>query len=98
MPTYEYDCKKCGGIEIFHSISAQPYTKCPNCSAPVKRLISAGAGILFKGTGFYETDYRSQGYKDAAKKDSGPAESGQDLKVDKKKNAAKSKASAGKKD
>ena len=68
MPTYDYECSDCGhAFEAFHSMSAEPLSACPECSGTVKRLIGAGAGILFKGSGFYETDYRSSGYKkDAA--------------------------------
>jgi len=84
MPTYEYLCEKCGReFEAFQSISAQPLKLCPQASCPrqpwgrgrVKRKISGGAGLLFKGSGFYVTDYRSEGYKQAAKKDSAPAKS-----------------------
>jgi putative FmdB family regulatory protein len=72
MPTYEYICEACSHeFEQFQSIKADPITLCPTCGKEqVRRKISAGAGILFKGGGFYETDYRSTGYKDAAKKDS----------------------------
>jgi putative FmdB family regulatory protein len=90
MPTYEYICEKCGReFEAFHSISAQPLRVCPKESClrrpwgrgRVKRKISAGAGLLFKGSGFYITDYRSEGYKQAAKKDSAPAKAaGSDAK------------------
>ena len=82
MPTYEYICEKCGReFEAFQSISARPLKICPqeSCSRQpwgrgrVKRKISGGAGLLFKGSGFYITDYRSEGYKQAAKKDSAPA-------------------------
>lgn len=59
MPTYEYECKKCGHLfEEFQSMTAEPLKKCPKCGKSVKRLIGAGAGIIFKGTGFYATDYR----------------------------------------
>ena len=76
MPTYEYQCKACGNrFETFQSISAKPIKKCPACGKnTVQRLISAGAGIIFKGSGFYETDYRSESYKSAAKKESPAAE------------------------
>ena len=70
MPTYEYQCQKCGhAFEEFQSIKADPLTNCPKkgCRGKVRRLISAGAGLLFKGSGFYITDYRSEGYKQAAK-------------------------------
>jgi putative FmdB family regulatory protein len=78
MPTYEYVCEKCGHeFEAFQSISAPPLRICPQelCARKkwgrgrVKKKISAGAGLLFKGSGFYITDYRSEGYKQAAKKD-----------------------------
>ena len=70
MPTYEYECKKCGLVfEEFQSITAAPLTKCvkEGCDGTVHRLISAGAGFLFKGSGFYQTDYRSDSYTKAAK-------------------------------
>jgi putative FmdB family regulatory protein len=72
MPTYEYRCEKCGHeFEEFQAITAKPIKKCPQCGKlTVKRLISAGVGIIFRGSGFYETDYRSEQYKAAAKKDS----------------------------
>ena len=78
MPTYEYICEKCGHqFELFQSISASPLTVCPKerCAqrqwgkGKVKRAISGGAGLLFKGSGFYITDYRSEKYKEAAKKE-----------------------------
>ena len=59
MPTYEYECKKCGHrFEEFQSIKAEPIKKCPECKGAVKRLIGTGAGIIFKGKGFYQTDYK----------------------------------------
>jgi len=64
MPTYDYKCDDCGyHFERFQSITAAPLTDCPKCYAHVKRLIGAGNGFLFKGNGFYVTDYRSSGYK-----------------------------------
>ena len=73
MPTYEYKCDACGhAFEQFHSMTASPIRKCPACKKlKVKRLIGTGAGLIFKGSGFYITDYRDQGYKDKAKADSG---------------------------
>ena len=67
MPTYDYRCRACGhALEIFHSMSAAAKKKCPACGKPkLERLIGAGAGILFKGGGFYQTDYRSDSYKQA---------------------------------
>ena len=81
MPTYEYSCQKCGQtFEAFQSIRAEPFRECPKelCRLPkwghgkVKRLPGTGAGIIFKGSGFYSTDYRSDSYKEAAKKESTP--------------------------
>lgn len=73
MPTYEYVCKKCGHkFERFQSITARPIRKCPECGkSSAKRLIGVGSGIIFKGSGFYETDYRSESYKKAAKSEKG---------------------------
>ena len=73
MPTYEYACARCGHeFEAFQSITANPLRKCPECGRlSLKRLIGTGAGIIFKGSGFYETDYRSESYKKAAEKDKG---------------------------
>lgn len=70
MPTYEYECPKCGHrFEKFQSISDPPVKTCPKCRGrKVKRLIGTGAGIIFKGSGFYGTDYRSETYKKDARK------------------------------
>jgi len=68
MPTYEYECGHCGkSFEKFQSISAPPLKRCPKCGHKVKRLLGRGAGLIFKGSGFYTTDYRSEGYKKAQK-------------------------------
>jgi len=78
MPTYEYACDKCGHqFEFFQSMKDKPLTVCPKekCKLKkwgkgrVKKMMGAGAGLIFKGSGFYITDYRSEGYKQAAKKD-----------------------------
>ncbi len=71
MPTYEYQCNGCGHeFEEFQSITAKPIRKCPACSEnKVKRLIGCGSGVIFKGSGFYQTDYRSDSYQKAAKAD-----------------------------
>jgi putative FmdB family regulatory protein len=72
MPTYEYECQKCHHrFELFQSIKDKPKTSCPNCRGRVKRLLGTGAGIIFKGSGFYTTDYRKPSYKEAANKESG---------------------------
>jgi putative FmdB family regulatory protein len=68
MPTYEYECQRCGHVfERFQSMKDEPLKRCPECRGKVKRLIGAGAGIIFKGSGFYETDYRSEEYRRKAK-------------------------------
>jgi len=70
MPTYEYRCEDCGHeFEAFQTMSEPPVERCPVCNGKVKRIISGGAGFLFKGSGFYITDYRSKEYKAAAEKD-----------------------------
>ena len=70
MPTYDYKCLACDvQFEKFQGITAPPIEECPECGGKVKRLIGAGAGLIFKGSGFYTTDYRSDGYKESAKKD-----------------------------
>jgi putative FmdB family regulatory protein len=76
MPTYEYRCEACRHeFEKFQSITAQPIKKCPECGKnKVKRLISTGAGLIFKGSGFYITDYRDAGYAEKAKAESGGGE------------------------
>ena len=69
MPTYEYKCLDCGlTFEEFQFITAEPLRKCPECGKKnVKRLIGCGSGLIFKGSGFYQTDYRSENYQNAAK-------------------------------
>jgi len=70
MPTYQYRCKSCGyEFEEFQSITEDPLETCPKCGGFVHRLISGGAGLLFKGSGFYITDYRSKDYKAKAAND-----------------------------
>lgn len=71
MPTYEYKCRACDHrFEAFQSMTESPITKCPHCGKDeVERLISAGGGLLFKGSGFYITDYRKDSYKREAKKE-----------------------------
>src|SRR5215831_2400968 len=85
MPTYEYSCQKCGQtFEAFQSMRDEPFRECPKelCRlqkwghGKVKRLLGTGAGLIFKGSGFYITDYRSKAYQEAAKKES-PAPAGE---------------------
>jgi putative FmdB family regulatory protein len=74
VPTYEYRCKQCSHqFEQLQSIKDEPLKTCPRCGGPVERLIGAGAGLIFKGSGFYITDYRSESYKNAAKAEKNPA-------------------------
>ncbi len=71
MPTYDYECEKCGHkFEIFQSMMAEKLKKCPKCGGKVRRLIGAGAGIIFKGSGFYATDYKKKENKTASSKGS----------------------------
>ncbi|MDX2080185.1 MAG: FmdB family zinc ribbon protein [Terrimicrobiaceae bacterium] len=85
MPTYEYECEKCRKtFDVFQSMKDKSFTTCPEAlcrmkkwgKGKVRRLLGTGAGLIFKGSGFYITDYRSEGYKQAAKKDSGAASPG----------------------
>lgn len=76
MPTYDYVCQACKHrLEIFQTMSESPKKKCPKCGKQkMQRQIGAGAAILFKGSGFYQTDYRSSSYSEGAKKDSAGAQ------------------------
>jgi len=85
MPTYEYSCQKCGqNFDAFQSMRDEPFRECPKelCRLPkwghgkVKRLLGTGAGLIFKGSGFYTTDYRSDSYKEGAKKETPATPSG----------------------
>ena len=72
MPTYEYECEKCHHqFEQLQKITDEPIKTCPVCGGEVKRLISGGGGFLFKGNGFYTTDYRSESYKKRKKEETG---------------------------
>ncbi|TWT55129.1 Zinc ribbon domain protein [Rubripirellula amarantea] len=77
MPTYDYECEGCGHkFEEFQGINDPVLKKCPECKKnKLQRLFGTGAAIVFKGSGFYQTDYRSEGYKKAAKADSSKSES-----------------------
>lgn len=72
MPTYDYKCSECDyTFELFQHITEKPVEKCPVCGVlRVERMIGAGSGVIFRGSGFYQTDYRSNEYKSKAKKDS----------------------------
>lgn len=102
MPTYEYQCEKCKkSFELFQSMKDEPLQTCPKeqCrmktwgKGKVKRMLGTGAGLIFKGSGFYITDYRSEGYKAAAKSDSGSASTKPESKTTESKPAAKEKKS-----
>ena len=70
MPTYDYRCTKCGHrFELFHSISDDKLKRCPRCKGRAVRVPSGGAGLLFKGSGFYTTDYRSKSYRERARQE-----------------------------
>ena len=70
MPTYDYKCEKCGNVfEVFQSMTARKLRKCPRCGGKLQRLLGTGAGIIFNGSGFYATDYRSPSYQQAEKKE-----------------------------
>ena len=72
MPTYDYECPRCGVFEVVQGMRDERLKKCPSCGRAVKRLLGTGAGVIFKGSGFYQTDYRSEGYKSAAKAETTP--------------------------
>jgi len=82
MPTYDYLCQNCGHhFEQFQSIKARPLRKCPLCGKrQLNRLIGTGAGVIFKGSGFYQTDYRSESYKKAEKNEKIPADTNTEKK------------------
>ena len=78
MPTYRYECLKCGVVhEIFHGMT-ETRKKCPECKGKLERLIGAGGGVILKGGGFHNTDYRSDSYKKAEKKDKEAGKTGGD--------------------
>ena len=77
MPTYVYECRKCGHqFEKFQSITAEPAKTCPKCKGKVARMLTTGAGIIFKGSGFYQTDYKKTSHSVAS------AEKGETKKAD----------------
>ncbi|MEO1529911.1 MAG: FmdB family zinc ribbon protein [Planctomycetota bacterium] len=103
MPTYDYECSACGyEMELFQGINDPVKKKCPECGKlKLKRLFGSGAAIVFKGSGFYQTDYRSDGYKKAAeadKKSKSDSKSDSKASSDSKSSGSKSKKSSGKKD
>ncbi|MEQ1857300.1 MAG: FmdB family zinc ribbon protein [Longimicrobiales bacterium] len=91
MPTYDYECPKGHRFEVFQRMTDKPVAACPKCKGRARRVISGGAGFLFKGEGFYITDYRSDDYKKKASAESGSA-SEKSGKSDKPEKPAKAKA------
>ena len=90
MPTYEYECKKCGHeFELFQGINDEPKKRCPKCKGKVVRLPGIGSGIIFKGSGFYATDYRSDSYMSGAKSDTPKTETTKPKKSAKKTEGSK---------
>lgn len=100
MPTYDYRCSKCDHVwELFQSIKAEPEKKCPSCGKrTAKRVIGSGAGIIFRGSGFYQTDYRSESYKKAASADKKSSESTSSGSESKSSSSEKTSASSAAKD
>jgi putative FmdB family regulatory protein len=90
MPTYEYRCPKGHEFELFQRMSAETRAECPECGKVAERLLSGGAGLIFKGEGFYITDYRSEAYKKAASSDKEASGTGADSKKKSKDGAASS--------
>lgn len=92
MPTYQYRCQNDHEFEEFQSITDDAIETCPECGEKATRVISGGAGLIFKGSGFYITDYRKESYKKDAARDTGPGSKKKttDSKTDSKKKAAKS--------
>ncbi len=88
MPTYDYKCTNCNNtFELFQKMSDEPIKECPKCNGKVVRLIGAGAGPIFKGSGFYQTDYKNKGTKDSS---SPKKETASPVKTETKKNDTKS--------
>jgi putative FmdB family regulatory protein len=93
MPTYEYECTKCDHVfERFQSMTDEPVKRCPECRCKVRRVFGSGAGIIFKGSGFYQTDYRSKSYRDSESKDKSAASA--DKSSSKSKSDSSSKATS----
>jgi putative FmdB family regulatory protein len=100
MPTYEYICEECGHqFEQFQSITARTLRQCPKCGKTrLKRLIGTGSGVIFKGNGFYQTDYRSESYKEAEKKEKDTVDTGDTKKKGETKTEGSKTSDKGKKD
>lgn len=96
MPTYDYECDACGHtFELFQSISEPVQKKCPDCKKPkLRRLFGTGAAVVFKGSGFYQTDYRSESYKKAAEKDKPAGDTKSESKSESKSASSESKTAS----
>lgn len=102
MPTYSYQCKKCDSVQdVFHAMSAEPRIKCDSCGGGTKKLMGTGAGIIFKGSGFYETDYKekkgkapSDSKKSEKKAESSKSSGDSDTKKSESKSSKKASSSA----
>jgi len=91
MPTYDYKCTECNNkFELFQSMTEDPITECPKCKGKVKRLIGPGAGPIFKGSGFYETDYKNRGRSSSSAKSSVSTSPSNSTKIEPKPASAKS--------
>lgn len=91
MPTYSYECKKCGHVvDKFHGMNDSPRVKCPECKGACRKLLGSGAGVIFKGSGFYETDYKTKTGK--------PDDSAGKKSTDKKKESSSGKSESSKKE
>lgn len=90
MPTYDYECPKGHRFEAFQKMTDKPVATCPKCRARARRVISGGGGFLFKGEGFYKTDYRSDDYKKKASAESGATSEKSEKGSEKAKTATKS--------
>ena len=77
MPTYDYECSQCGDrFELFQKMTDNPLQECPKCKGKIQRLVGTGAGVIYKGAGFYTTEYRSDSYKKGEKAEKCPADTG----------------------
>jgi putative FmdB family regulatory protein len=94
MPTYDYSCDACQHeFEVFEPITAEPQKKCPKCKRnKLRRLFGAGGGVIFKGSGFYQTDYRGESYKKAAEADKPKADTAASSSSDSSSSKAESKS------
>ncbi len=102
MPTYSYQCMDCGNVtDVYHGMSATPKVVCEACGGATRRLLGSGAGLIFKGSGFYETDYKrsngngKQGAKESASADGASKSSGEGAKAESASSSAENASSGG---